>query len=284
MGKLLQFSIRDKNWTIVEAEGSHPPPGYGQSICAIGNKLYLFGGTSGHVYVNDLYVFDEATKMWKKEETNGRRPSPRYKHQVAAIGNRMYVIGGGLYDPPKGPIDTYYLDVDTMTWHDVECKGSMPNSRIAHTIVQLSRDSNRLVMFGGRDDSGRRRNELSELDVTTGEWSVREEECGQPDARDFHTAVMHEDQMFIFGGSNGVERNNDVFRFTVVHQPPSLMILALQTLRTNLNVVTPEQLQSLPFELQIGINHINPHVRSSYNTTWYMQMDEKIDTARAPVM
>ncbi|KAJ0392868.1 hypothetical protein ATCC90586_012180 [Pythium insidiosum] len=284
MGKLLQFDIRRKSWSIVDAEGSHPPPGYGQSLCAIGRKLYLFGGTSGHVYVNDLYVFDEDTKTWRKEETNGRRPSPRYKHQVATIGNKMYVVGGGLYDPPKGPIDAFYLDVDTMTWHDVECKGNVPRSRIAHTIVQLSRDPNCLLMFGGRDDSGMRRNELSELNIATGEWRILEEESGQPDARDFHTAVMHEDQMFVFGGSNGAERNNDVHRFISVHQPPTLLVLAMQALKANIEAYPMKQIQALPFELRVGVENINPHVRPSYNTTWFVHLDEKRNTIRAPVM
>lgn len=284
MGKLLQFNIREKNWTIVEAEGAQPPPGYGQSLCAINNKLYLFGGTSGHVYVNDLYVFDEVTKIWKKEETNGRRPSPRYKHQVAAIDNRMYVIGGGLYDPPKGPIDSYFLDVDTLTWSDLECSGDIPKSRIAHTISQMSGAPNRLVMFGGRDDTGTRRNELSELDVKTGKWRIFEEEEGcEPDARDFHTAVIHEDQMFIFGGSNGVERNNDVFRFTMVHQPSTLLILAMQSLRQNLPLVAKEEIESLPFELRVGVERINPHVRCSYNTTWYV-LDQQKSSTTAPLM
>lgn len=284
MGKLLQFSIRDKNWTIVEAEGTQPPPGYGQSLCAINNKLYLFGGTSGHVYVNDLYVFDEVTKIWRKEETGGKRPSPRYKHQVAMIDNRMYVVGGGLYDPPKGPIDTYYLDVDTLTWHEVECGGDIPKSRIAHTISQLSNDPYRLIMFGGRDDSGSRQNELSELNLRTGEWRIFYNEEGfQPDARDFHTSVVHNNQIFVFGGSNGVERNNDVFRYSMMHQPSTLLILAMQVLHQNLDYIPKEDLEALPMELKIGVDNINPDVECSYNPTWYMLEDQKQAHA-APVM
>lgn len=283
MGKLLQFSIRDKNWTIVDAEGAHPPPGYGQSLCSINNKLYLFGGTSGHVYVNDLYVFDELTKVWRKVETAGKRPSPRYKHQIATVGNRMYVVGGGLYDPPKGPIDTFYLDVDTFTWHQLDCSGDVPKSRIAHTISQMSSDPTRLLMFGGRDDSGTRRNELSELNVETGVWRIFEPQEGcQPDARDFHSSVVHEDQLFVFGGSNGVERNNDVYRYTLMYQPPTLLILAMQTLRQNLTDVPLEAMEALPYELRVGVQNINPDVRSPYNTTWFALDDQKPATGVMP--
>ncbi|CEG43782.1 Kelch repeat-containing proteins [Plasmopara halstedii] len=278
MGKLLQFNIREKNWTIVETEGKQPPPGYGQSMCAINNRLYLFGGTSGHVYVNDLYVFDEVTKIWRKEETNGNRPSPRYKHQVAIVGNRMYVVGGGLYDPPKGPIDTYYLDVDTLEWHEVECGGDIPKSRIAHTISQLSRDPYRLLMFGGRDDTGSRQNELSELNLRTGEWQIHYNDEGlQPDARDFHTTVVYNDHIFVFGGSNGVERNNDVFRYTMTYQASTLVILSMQALRRSLKNISEEKLALLPFELKLGVKNINSDVQSSYNLDWYILDDQKQD-------
>ncbi|CAI5743183.1 unnamed protein product [Peronospora destructor] len=276
MGKLLQFNIRDKNWTVVEAKGTQPPPGYGQSLCAINNKLYLFGGTSGHVYVNDLYVYDEMTKVWKKVETTGKRPSPRYRHQVAMVTNRMYVIGGGLYDPPKGPIKTYYLDVDTLEWHDVECCGDVPRSRIAHTISQSSSDPYRLIMFGGRDDSGSRQNELSELNLWTNEWRIYYDEEGhQPDARDFHTSVFHNDHIFVFGGSNGVERNNDVFRYTMTYQPSTLLILVMQVLHQNIEHIAKEDLEALPFDLKIGVENINPDVECSYNPTWYVLEDQK---------
>ncbi|TDH68682.1 hypothetical protein CCR75_004748 [Bremia lactucae] len=284
MGKLLQFNIRDKEWTIVEAEGTNPPPGYGQSLCAIDNKLYLFGGTSGHVYVNDLYVFDELTKIWKKEETRGNCPSPRYKHQVAVIGNRMFVVGGGLYDPPKGFIDTYYLDVDTLEWQRIECGGDIPKSRIAHTISQFSSDPSRLIMFGGRDDSGARQNELSELNVQTGEWRIYNDKEGLlPDARDFHSTVAYNEHIFVFGGSNGVERNNDVYRYTTLHQPSTLLVLAMQTLHQNLDDIHKNDLDLLPFELRLGVENINPDVKCTWNPTWF-RPDEEMHDSEALVM
>ncbi|KAI9911365.1 hypothetical protein PsorP6_008704 [Peronosclerospora sorghi] len=264
------FNVRDRSWKIVEATGDQPPPGYGQSLCALNNKLYLFGGTSGHVYVNDLYVFDEITNVWKKEETRGSRPSPRYKHQVAVVENRMYVIGGGLYEPPKGPIETHYLDVNTLEWNNVECSGNIPKSRIAHTISQLSSDPYRLIMFGGRDESGLRQNELSELNLRTAEWRIYYNEEGyQPDARDFHTSVVHNDRIFVFGGSNGVERSNDVFRFTMTHQPSTLTILAMQVLHQNIDSIPKEELDAMPIELQLGLKKINSDVECTYNLVWY---------------
>lgn len=276
MGKLLQFDIKQRNWSIVETHGSNPPPGYGQSLCAINHKLYLFGGTSGHVYVNDLYIFDEIGKLWKKEETSGQRPSPRYKHQTIAVGNRMYLIGGGLYDPPKGPIDVYYLDVDCLIWYRVRSTGFVPRSRIAHTICKIERPLNtRILMFGGRDDSGSRSNELSEFDVETGNWRLILQQAGQPDPCDFHTAIMYEDQMFVFGGSNGLERNNDVYRYTAIHQPSTLTALSMVTLRHGPKPISQSQLKILPKELQLGVKYINQDVRVTENIIWYERKSQR---------
>ncbi|CCI41479.1 unnamed protein product [Albugo candida] len=276
MGKLLQFDIKQRNWSIVETHGSNPPPGYGQSLCAINSKLYLFGGTSGHVYVNDLYIFDEIGKLWKKEETSGQRPSPRYKHQTIAVGNRMYLIGGGLYDPPKGPIDVYYLDVDSLIWYRVRSTGFVPRSRIAHTICKIERPLNtRILMFGGRDDSGSRSNELSEFDVETGNWRLILQQAGQPDPCDFHTAIMYEDQMFVFGGSNGLERNNDVYRYTAIHQPSTLTALSMVTLRHGPKPISQSQLKILPKELQLGVKYINQDVRVTENIIWYERKSQR---------
>lgn len=100
MGKLLRFDLLTQMWHIVETVGGqHPPPGYGQTMCSIGSRLFLFGGTTGHIYVNALFVFDIPTSTWKKVEGTGQVPSPRYKHQVVASQGHMYLFGGGLYDP-----------------------------------------------------------------------------------------------------------------------------------------------------------------------------------------
>jgi hypothetical protein len=95
--------------------------------------------------------------------------------------------------------------------------------------------------------------------------------------------VIHNNKMFVFGGSNGVERNNDVFRYTMTHQPSTLLILAMQVLHQHLDYIPKESLEALPFELRIGVENINPDVECSNNPTWYVLEDQKHDNA-APVM
>ncbi|RHY27111.1 hypothetical protein DYB32_007516 [Aphanomyces invadans] len=275
MGKLLQYSLHTHDWSIVPTTGTHPPPGYGQSMVSINHKLYLFGGTSGHVYVNDLFVFDEVQLSWVLLTTHGAKPSPRYKHQAVVVGNDMYIIGGGLYDPPKGFIDMHKFDTLTSTWSPVPCTGALPCSRIAHTVSVYNNTSAspKFILFGGRDETGMRLNELSEFDVASSTWVQLDDDSNAPDARDFHTSAVSGDSMYVFGGSNGDERNSDVFRFTKNHTPSTLTLLAIQTIQkfSRTNRTLQRQLRSvyIPTELHAAIDTLNTHVRVSTNDEWY---------------
>ena len=125
-------------------------------------------------------------------------------------------------------------------------------------------------MFGGRNALGARLNDCSVFNVNTHTWVAMGYERNQPDPRDFHTAVMSQDQMFIFGGSNGYERNNHVCRYTFRFQPSTLSLLAIQAIKANQR--TSKSIRShmryLPEELRHSIDQINPHVGSSVNIVW----------------
>lgn len=268
MGKLLQFDLTDQNWTIVEAEGQAPPPGYGQSMCAVKDKLVLFGGTSGHVYVNDLYVFDIKKARWTLVQATGSVPSPRYKHQSIVHGDQMYVFGGGLYDPPPGDIDIYCLDVDALKWEKIKSNGDVPCSRIAHSAVKDTRNGHHVFLFGGRDHTGSRLNDLSQFDLATHSWVKVTPQVNQPDPRDFHSAAMQNGEMFVFGGSNGRERSNQVFRYRCTFTPSSLVVLTMKEIQLHSSKYSPALLACLPPELAKGIELMNADVCTPLNISW----------------
>ncbi|KDO35105.1 hypothetical protein SPRG_01172 [Saprolegnia parasitica CBS 223.65] len=202
--KLLQFTLSTQQWSVVATAGTPPPPGYGQSMVAIGSKLYLFGGTSGHDYHNDLFVFDATTSAWSCAAVTGAKPSPRYKHGAVVVGNDMYIVGGGLYGPRKGPIDLFKFDTLTSHWTEVVCVGDVPPARLAHSVV-LHIDSlgqPALLVFGGRDFTEKRTNGLWSLHLPTATWTKLVGSASEaPDALVFHTAVMWQQRMVVFGGT-----------------------------------------------------------------------------------
>lgn len=102
-----------------------------------------------------------------------------------------------------------------MAWLKLEMRGdpAAPSKRECHTIC-VSGD--RLILFGGNDDTGRFR-EVHILDTVSMRWSKIEATEQAPGKRSAHSAVMDAAGrwMYIFGGWNGTEELADVTRFDV---------------------------------------------------------------------
>lgn len=85
----------------------------GHSISTVGKKLLIFGGGSsnetGHIFLNDVLLFDTEQQRWQMAYARGPTPSGRTKHTATLIGNKLYVFGGGdglrLYN------DLFCLDI-----------------------------------------------------------------------------------------------------------------------------------------------------------------------------
>lgn len=81
----------------VKPRGAH-------SACAIGSKLYIFGGLSPHnpssgkmddyEYLNTVLVFDFNTAKWSIPQLKGTVPQPCAGHAAAVAGTNMFVFGG----------------------------------------------------------------------------------------------------------------------------------------------------------------------------------------------
>ena len=68
----------------------------GQIMTVIRDKLYIFLGTKGAGYLNDLHTFHFISRTWIDitQSVQGPPPSPRYGHSCASVGDRFYVFGG----------------------------------------------------------------------------------------------------------------------------------------------------------------------------------------------
>ena len=80
-----------------------------------------------------------ATLSWLKPAVNGRPPSARGGHS-AVLADFQLVVFGGHYYAGQGEFvylnDTHVLDVETMTWHPVQCDGDGPMEVLADCAVK----------------------------------------------------------------------------------------------------------------------------------------------------
>ncbi|CAI2387727.1 unnamed protein product [Moneuplotes crassus] len=117
---------------------------------------YMFGGITddndiiGHLHI--LKIQEEGKKFeWEKvEEYNGKAPCERSHHFMEYFAfNNSILVFGGRNDHQLGSSvlnDMYFLQVDTLTWINVDFVNKNPASRFSHACgIQGSK----LIIFGG---------------------------------------------------------------------------------------------------------------------------------------
>lgn len=75
---IYQYNIKKQEWTLIKPKGNPPSPRYSHSAINVDSQyLYIFGGTNGKEYFNDLYIFCTETNTWSHLRPNGTGPSDR---------------------------------------------------------------------------------------------------------------------------------------------------------------------------------------------------------------
>lgn len=137
-------------WSQPATTGTGPTPRQGHTMCAVDDRLYMFGGMGGMSFYDDLFVLDTAAMAWSTPDVSGQPPTGRTAHGAAVIGRSMYVAGGlGLgpspdpnMGPQPGPLDDLaVLDVDALKWTVPKLDSAPFNARLdfSMTAVKLYR-------------------------------------------------------------------------------------------------------------------------------------------------
>lgn len=103
-----------------------------------GNYMIVFGGYDGKKKLNDTFLFDFARRQWLRPvRTDQNAPSRRCKHSAVVYMHRMYVVGGFQFQDGDNyaMTDMHVLDLDTLTWSDVQTIGSRPEALQGHKAV-----------------------------------------------------------------------------------------------------------------------------------------------------
>lgn len=110
----------------IELDNS-PSSRYDHGACIVGQKMYLFGGTSESTTYGDLWIFNIEHKKWRQIETNSSFPSPRSSHLFVSIDKIVILFGGIDRFKMNYPLDAYKFDTSTLKW--IEEKFSVDEHR-----------------------------------------------------------------------------------------------------------------------------------------------------------
>jgi N-acetylneuraminic acid mutarotase len=182
-----------------------PTPRVCHSAVVYNNKMIIFGGHNpmpGSNFIsdvkNEMFEFSLETGEWNNI-TNDQMPS-RTEHASVMHQSKMYIVGG--YSSQQGyRNDIITIDFETKQVNKIECKGSVPQGRSAHTAVVYNND---IYIFGGWN-GGASNNEFFRYNIVRDEWTQVTGTGEAPAPRRSHCACVYGNAMYVWGGFNGTE-------------------------------------------------------------------------------
>ncbi|KAL4906636.1 hypothetical protein BDW74DRAFT_136120 [Aspergillus multicolor] len=132
--------------------GQIPPARTNHTIVSFNDKLYLFGGTNGLQWFNDVWSYDPRSNSWSQLDCVGFIPTPREGHAAAIVNDVMYVFGGRT-DEGIDLGDLAAFRISTRRWYSFQNMGPAPSPRSGHSMTAFGRQ---IIVLAGEPSSAPR--------------------------------------------------------------------------------------------------------------------------------
>ncbi|XVE63044.1 hypothetical protein DITRI_Ditri06bG0168100 [Diplodiscus trichospermus] len=174
-------------------------PCAGHSLIPWENKLLSVAGhTKDPSETIQVKAFDLHTGTWSVLKTYGKAPVSRGGQSVTLVGTTLVIFGG--QDAKRTLLnDLHILDLETMTWDEIDAVGVPPSPRSDHAAAVHA--ERYLLIFGGGSHAACF-NDLHVLDLQAMEWSRPTQQGEIPTPRAGHAGVTVGENWFIVGGGD----------------------------------------------------------------------------------
>nr|WP_315021699.1 kelch repeat-containing protein [uncultured Aminipila sp.] len=158
------------------------------AACAVGEKIYIIGGTSPTVYEQSVQIYDTRSNTWSFGTS---MTTQKFAAACAAVGNKIYVMGG-TYNGTTYYSNLDVYDTETNTWTAAK---AMPAARAYLSVTAVG---SKIYAMGGKQS-----NELTNTqtvfiyDTETNTWSTGE---AMPTGRWGLTTCAVGDKIYAIGG------------------------------------------------------------------------------------
>ncbi|KAK3700374.1 Negative regulator of mitotic exit [Vermiconidia calcicola] len=132
--------------------GQIPPARTNHTIVTWQDKLYLFGGTDGVHWYNDVWSYSPHTNSWTQLDCIGYIPSPREGHAAALVGDVMYIFGGRT-EEGNDLGDLAAFRISSRRWYTFQNMGPSPSPRSGHSMTTVGKQ---IVVLAGEPSSAPR--------------------------------------------------------------------------------------------------------------------------------
>ncbi|XP_021898883.1 LOW QUALITY PROTEIN: acyl-CoA-binding domain-containing protein 4 [Carica papaya] len=209
LGDIHVLDLRSWTWSKIEAKSgpesqesqSHAASAScaGHSLIPWDNKLLSVAGhTKDPSETIQVKAFDLQTSTWSTLKTYGKPPVSRGGQSVTLVGTTLVIFGG--QDAKRSLLnDLHILDLETMTWDEIDAVGVPPSPRSDHAAAVHA--GCYLLIFGGGSHATCF-NDLHVLDLQAMEWSRPIQQGEIPTPRAGHAGVTVGENWFIVGGGD----------------------------------------------------------------------------------
>ena len=158
--------LNDEGEAVGEWEMITPMPveATGSAAAALGDCLYVCGGTNKSGRMDLVQIFNVPTGTWKLGSPMKNR---RYGHSATTVGNKVYVMGGSLtkfMSSLSGSCEVY--DPALNVWSSIS---SMPIPKYCFGAAVLN---DQIYIVGGYGDSTKAHRFVHVYDTQTNKWST----------------------------------------------------------------------------------------------------------------
>lgn len=143
------FDIKTSKWYVeYEFNGEAPSPRNAHSSCVVGTKIYIYGGHSCNIHLNDLYFYETLNKTWFKPKLKGDISQCIRGHTSTYYYNKIYIFGG--YDGKERLSQLMSIDIESYQLTKYNLKENIvPRQRHTANII----NTNQILFFGGFEGS-----------------------------------------------------------------------------------------------------------------------------------
>jgi len=165
--EMYKYYIKERKWTVFKTINIPSSRMYHKVVLYKSNFIILSFGIDMESYYskNDLFKLDLSTGKWKEMKTFGIKPLERSCHICHIYKDYMYVVGGYQHESNTLMFtDAFVLDLICNFWIEIDVIGDklFPTFGVPSCLVELE---GKIILYGGKLDSGEKINLLYELDL-----------------------------------------------------------------------------------------------------------------------
>ncbi|XP_076266784.1 uncharacterized protein LOC143200250 isoform X2 [Rhynchophorus ferrugineus] len=207
-------------WSSVVPDDPHgqaPSARAKHSATIVGENVYVLGGRNGNLPLKDFWRYNLVTGQWSQLKPAGEKLPSLQEHTAVAYKDNIYVFGGEVSFSASTETPLWIYDIRHNSWRKVKTKKGVatPKNRRGHTSLV---HNGSMLVYGGYQDLKGSCGELWAFHFETESWHLVSTPPSKgsdqfPPSRHKHSAVIHEECMWIYGGMMDLHERSDLWKF-----------------------------------------------------------------------